>query len=91
MPSVSERRRKQRHEKSIPIEVRFEGSPLVGSTANVNVDGVYFVAPGPLTVEVRLRDGGVERVVRGRVVRIESRDASSAELGVAIRVDLPAR
>jgi PilZ domain len=91
MPSLSERRRKQRHDRAIPIEVRFDGLALIGATANVNMDGVYFVAPGPLTVEVRVRDGAKERTVRGRVVRIESRDASSAELGVAVRFDLGGR
>jgi PilZ domain-containing protein len=86
MPTASERRRESRLEREIPLEIRF-GSSLVGTTANVSDDGVFFVARGPLTVEVRLGKGRRARVVRGRIVRVDSRDASHSELGLAVRFD----
>lgn len=87
MPLTSDRRRQPRIEKSLPIEVRFGNEALAGASANVSADGVYFVAKGPVTVEVRIVEDGKARTLRGRLVRLQCADASGDDVGLAVRFD----
>lgn len=87
MPTTSDRRRQPRIDRAVPIEVRFGTELLVGASANVSADGVYFVAKGPVTVEVRVTEAGRTQVHRGRLVRLQSADAAGDDLGVAVRFE----
>ena len=89
MTTVSDRRRQPRLETSIPAQVRFLVPNLETQAANVSADGVYFVAKGPLTVEVVLMVGGKRLTGLGHLVRVESKTANHTELGIAVRLDSP--
>ena len=69
--------------------MRFLVPNLETQAANVSADGVYFVAKGPLTVEVVLMVAGKRLTGLGHLVRVESKTANHTELGIAVRLDSP--
>jgi hypothetical protein len=89
MPSTADRRHSTRIDTRIPATVRWLSPAIATETANVSADGVYFVAQGALTVEVELEVAGRKRTVRGRLVRIDSRNSAHDALGIAVRLDEP--
>ena len=60
------------------VSVAFQDTPIVGSGKNISETGVYFIADGEIRVEVTLGD----RVVRGRLVRVENHGANKTGLAV---------
>ena len=60
------------------VSVAFPDAPIVGSGKNISETGVYFIADDEIRVEVTLGD----RVVRGRLVRVENHGQNKTGLAV---------
>lgn len=60
------------------VSVAFQDTPIIGSGKNISETGVYFIADGEIRVEVTLGD----RVIRGRLVRVENHGANKTGLAV---------
>ena len=60
------------------VSVAFQDTPIVGSGKNISKAGVYFIVDDEIRVEVTLGD----RVVRGRLVRVENHGENKTGLAV---------
>ncbi|MFN0205720.1 MAG: PilZ domain-containing protein [Planctomycetota bacterium] len=87
MPTTADRRRHPRVTTHLNATVRFDSPTIAAATVNASSNGLYFVANGPLTVEVALNIDGQMRVVKGRLVRIDSQTASHDSLGIVVKLD----
>lgn len=60
---------------------------LLGPSANLSPEGVYFLAEGSIPVTVSVSIEGRRRAVKGRIVRVGS--VNERTLGVAIQFETP--
>jgi len=81
----TDRRGKTRVDCPLSVRVQLPAAPLDGQSANVSTDGIYFLAQGPLAVEVSIQTPAGARVVKGKLVRLDSR--AHDQVGVAVRLD----
>jgi hypothetical protein len=84
-PQVRERRGNDR----IPLEgkvvVKIHECEMLGPSRNISQDGIYFITPAEMAVEIQLPDG--LPTLHGKIVRVGA--VRDGELGVAIRFDKP--
>lgn len=84
-----ERRGSPRDSRTLPVEVHFEKLKLLGPSANLSPEGVYFLAEATIPVSVTISVDGKKRIVKGRVVRVGS--VNEKTLGVAVQFEEPLR
>lgn len=83
----SERRGSQRDHQTVPVEVNFEKVKLLGPSANLSAEGVYFLAEAAIPVSVTISVEGKKRSVKGKIVRVGS--VNEKTLGIAIQFEAP--
>jgi len=88
-PGQDERRIHPRDPRAVPVEVHFEKTRLLGPSANLSPEGVYFLAEGSIPVTVTVTVEGKKKTVKGRIVRIGA--VNEKTLGVAIQFEVPVR
>ena len=84
-----DRRGSQRDPRTLPVEVHFEKLKLLGPSANLSSEGVYFLAEATIPVSVTISVDGKKRSLKGKVVRVGS--VNEKTLGVAIQFEEPFR
>ena len=68
---VGERRRANRRDTDIHLEVVIESTTVEGRAENISTAGVFFFSDNPLPVTVRIRQDGHSQSYAGRLVRVE--------------------
>ena len=86
-PESPERRSADRISIRCDVRVHFDAAPVLGPSANVSRDGLYFFAEGPIRVIAKIVGGKRPIEVRGRLVRAES--LNGREIGLAVRFEEP--
>lgn len=84
-----DRRGSPRDSRTVPVEVHFEKLKLLGPSANLSPEGVYFLAEAAIPVSVTISVEGKKRILKGRVVRVGS--VNDKTLGIAIQFEEPLR
>lgn len=79
----------QRVDPRLPIDeavsIEFTGGPIAGSGRNISLQGVFFIAPTSVAVQVRI--AGHAEPVPGELVRVES--MGDGRVGIAVRFREP--
>lgn len=68
------------------VTVQIEAQRIVGPGENISAQGVFFVTEGAIPVTVRI--AGVDQVVRGELVRVQT--MGEGRTGIAVRFLTPA-
>jgi hypothetical protein len=84
---VGERRRSDRNETDLQLELELETRSIAGRAENISTAGLFFFAHTPLRVTVKLLDGGRTQSYSGKLVRVER--LSSETTGFAVEFDRP--
>lgn len=82
---VGERRRSNRRDTDVQLEVAVETRTIAGRAENISAAGVFFFADGPLQVTVKLLQDGQSQTYTGKLVRVER--LSPETTGFAIEFD----
>ena len=79
---VDERRRSERIPMRAPLEMTVETAQLVGTTDNLSSIGVLFFSDDPLRVSIRVEVEGEEKLISGRLVRVQRMSDQSTGFAV---------
>jgi hypothetical protein len=82
---VGERRRSDRRDADVQLEVEVETRKIVGRAENISTAGLFFFADEPLQVSVRILQDGRSQSYAGKLVRVER--LSPETTGFAIEFD----
>lgn len=74
-------RRDPRVDLAKQVTIRFEAGSIVGPGQNISLQGVFFTAPASIPVTVSI--DGVDEVVQGQLVRVET--MGEGRVGIAVR------
>lgn len=83
--SVGERRRSNRRDSEVGLEIRIDASTLRGQAENISTAGVFFFSTDPLNVRVHVHDSVSSKEYTGKLVRVER--LSQDTTGYAIEFD----
>ena len=84
---ATDRRGSPREARTYSVEIQFEKARLLGPSANLSAEGVYFLAEGSIPVTISISTEGKKKMVKGRIVRVGS--VNEKTLGVAIQFETP--
>lgn len=84
-PGVGERRSSARAGPSVPLSFTVENPRLAGRADNLSGAGVFFFSGERLRVRVEYEEGGVRKVRRGWLARVQR--MSEATTGFAIEFE----
>jgi hypothetical protein len=82
---TADQRRTSRRSLEAPVELRMETGTLTGVSDNISRAGLLFFSDEPLRVTVEVRDNGVMRTYRGRLIRVQR--VSESSTGLAVEFD----